>query len=35
MPVNGQVDEAAWMARFGGYDVRRGTWTFFPNSDGC
>jgi hypothetical protein len=24
-----------WVARFGIYDVRQGSWSFFPNPKGC
>ena len=29
-PLN-QSDNIAWLARFGTYNVRQGSWTFIPN----
>jgi hypothetical protein len=27
--------DIAWLARYGTYNVRRGTWNFLPSPDGC
>ena len=34
VPVMGQADQAAWLARFGTYNVRQGSWSFLPNPRG-
>jgi len=35
VPVGGEADQIAWLAGFGTYNVRRGTWNFVPNPRGC
>jgi hypothetical protein len=31
----GQAGQVAWLAGFGTYDARTGTWNFVPNPRGC
>ncbi len=33
--ANGQLDQVAWLARYGSYNVRQGSWNLFPNPNGC
>jgi hypothetical protein len=33
--VRGPADQVAWLAGFGTYNARQGTWNFVPNPRGC
>jgi hypothetical protein len=35
VPDKGQADQVAWLAGFGTYNTRTGTWNFIPNPRGC
>jgi hypothetical protein len=34
-PEQGPADQVAWLAGFGTYNARTGSWNFVPNPRGC
>jgi hypothetical protein len=35
VPVKARADQVAWLAGFGTYNARQGTWNLAPNPRGC